>query len=150
MNKISFKVIKRHKYDSGHEVSTVNIVVDDRPLAEIMLAHEIPFAIKEGHPGLAGDYHAIEVATSSMEQYYLGSAEAYWGDDKNKTMVLGCSCGIGGCWPLLCKITIDGNKVIWSDFEQPHRDEDWDYSNFEGFEFNKQQYLNEIEAMKNA
>ena len=150
MNKISFKVIKTHKYDSGHEDSTINIVVDDQPLAIIMFAYETPFAIKEGHPGLAGDYHAIEVATSSLEQYYLGNKGADCGADKNKTMVLGCSCGVSACWPLLCKITVDGDRVIWSDFEQPHRDEEWDYSNFEGFEFDKQQYLDEIEAMKNT
>ena len=115
-----------------------------------MKAYEMPMAIKEGHPGLAGAYHAITTASSSLEQYYLGNDEACWGVDENKTEILGCNCGNAGCWPLLCKISIQGNKVIWSEFEQPHRDDDWDYSNFEGFVFDKQQYLNAIEAMKNA
>ena len=150
MNKISFKLENRKKYDSGHEVSTVNIVVDDKPLAEIMKEYEMPMATKEGSPSLAGDYHAIEVSSLSLEQYYLGKDKADWGDEENKTALLGCSCGILGCWPLLCKINIQGNKVIWSDFEQPHRDDDWDYSTFEGFVFDKQQYLNAIKAMNNA
>lgn len=150
MNKISFKVEDRKKYDSGYQESKVNIIIDGKPLAEIIKEYEMPMATKEGNPALAGDYHAIEVSSSSLKQYYLGKDEADWGDEKNKTAILGCSCGNLSCWPLLCKINIQGTKVVWSDFEQPHRDEDWDYSTFEGFMFDKQQYLNAIDAMDNA
>ena len=149
MNRITFKIIKKHKYNSGCESSLVNILIDDKPLAKIMKAYEMPMATKEGHPDLAGGYHAIEVL-SSLEKYYLGKDKADWGDEKNKTALLGCECGAVGCWPLLCKISLQGNEVIWSEFEQPHRDDDWDYSAFEGFVFEKQQYLKAIDAMKNA
>lgn len=150
MNIVTFKAISRREYASGHEITTVDISVDENPLANIIGPYEKPFAEKEGHPGLAGDYHPIGVASATLEQYYLGKEDADWGDGDNKTVLLGCSCGAMACWPLLCRITIEKNKVIWSEFEQPHRDEDWDYSHFKGFEFDKQQYLNAIEDMKNA
>ena len=111
MNRITFKVIKKHKYDSGYESSLVNIFIDDIPLAKIMKAYEMPMATKEGHPDLAGGYHAIEVL-SSLEKYYLGKDKADWGDEENKTALLGCECGTVGCWPLLCKISLQGNRLF--------------------------------------
>lgn len=150
MNKIFFELVRRHTFDSGFEESTVNLHVDDKPLAELMKAYELPMATKEGHPKLAGAYDAIKTGSSSLEHYYLGKTKAAWGIDQNKTMLLGCVCGVTGCWPLLCKITVEGDTVTWSEFEQPHRDDDWDYSEFEGFVFEKQQYLDAIEAVKNA
>ncbi|WP_197492969.1 hypothetical protein [Woeseia oceani] len=148
MKRITFSVEDRRRYNPNCESSTVNILIDDKPLAEILRAYELPMATKEGHPALAGDYHAIEVM-ASLEDYYLGKAEADWGDEENKTQLLGCSCGIAGCWPLLCKINVQGDTVVWSEFEQPHRDEDWDYSAFGVLEFDKQQYLEAVQAMQN-
>jgi hypothetical protein len=84
MNKVTFQVIKKHKYHSGHEESTVDIFVDDKPLAEFMKVYEMPMAKKEGRPGLAGNYHPIMVSSFSLEQYYLGKKNADWGEE-NKT-----------------------------------------------------------------
>ncbi|MEV7028179.1 hypothetical protein [Kitasatospora sp. NPDC093558] len=39
------------------------------------------------------------------------------------TAVLGCSCGLWGCWPLLTTITITPETVTWSAFRQPFRKE---------------------------
>ena len=147
MNKIFFDVTRRHTFDSGYEASTVNIQVDEKPLAELMRAYELPMATNEGHPELAGAYAAIKTASASLEQYYLGKTGADWGIDQDKTLLLGCACGVAGCWPLLCKIDVGDDTVTWSGFEQPHRDEDWDYSEFAGFVFEKQQYLDAIAAM---
>ncbi|MFE7777393.1 hypothetical protein ACFU5O_26575 [Streptomyces sp. NPDC057445] len=35
--------------------------------------------------------------------------------------VLGCSCGIWECWPLLTHITVTPETVEWSGFRQPYR-----------------------------
>lgn len=153
MNKVTFQV-EKCKTENGHTHSTVNIIVDTLPLAEIIKTYEIPMANKEGSPKIAGAYDAIEIP-SSPEKYYLGEENAYWGKSKDKTALLDCECGCSGCWPLLCKINIQDNKVIWSDFEQPHRDIDsaashWDYSDFEGFVFEREQYLQAIAAIINA
>lgn len=44
---------------------------------------------------------------------------------RGKAAVLGCTCGIAECWFLLVRITLLDEVVIWSDFEQFHRD--WSY-----------------------
>lgn len=147
MNKVFFELVRRHTFDSGFEESTVNIQVDGEPLAKWMKTYELPMATSEGHPGLAGACDAIKNGSSSLEQYYLGKTKANWGTGQDKTLLLGCVCGVAGCWPLLCKITVEGDTVTWSEFEQPHRDEDWDYSGFAGFVFQKQQYLDAIAAI---
>ncbi|MFI1018700.1 hypothetical protein [Streptomyces sp. NPDC020965] len=41
----------------------------------------------------------------------------------NTTPVLGCSCGVWGCWPLLAVITATPATVVWSGFRQPFREE---------------------------
>ncbi|WP_369250932.1 hypothetical protein [Streptomyces sp. R41] len=35
--------------------------------------------------------------------------------------LLGCSCGIWGCWPLMARIAVAPTTVTWSSFRQPHR-----------------------------
>ncbi|WP_425247701.1 hypothetical protein [Streptomyces sp. NEAU-NA10] len=35
--------------------------------------------------------------------------------------LLGCPCGIWGCWPLMARITASPTTVTWSSFRQPHR-----------------------------
>lgn len=35
--------------------------------------------------------------------------------------VLGCDCGEVGCWPLVCRVGMEGDTVTWHSFLQPHR-----------------------------
>ncbi len=150
MNTVLFDIVRKTTFDSGFAESTVNILVDDKPLADWMKAYELPMALEEGHPRIAGAYDAISTGTSVLEPYYLGREQADWGENRNKTLLLGCTCGVAACWPLLCKISVRDDTVAWSEFEQPHRDEEWHYSNFAGFVFDRRQYLDAIETMKNA
>ena len=52
MNKVTFKAINRYKYAAGHEVTTVNISVDEQPLADIIGNYEQSFAKYEGYKGI--------------------------------------------------------------------------------------------------
>lgn len=36
-------------------------------------------------------------------------------------LVLGCSCGIAACGPLVADITADRDTIIWTRFRRPHR-----------------------------
>ncbi|RZQ63764.1 hypothetical protein [Amycolatopsis suaedae] len=65
--------------------------------------------------------------------------ERFHGATDPKAAVLGCSCGDEGCWPLLARITVTGDLVVWDDFEQPHRPER-DYTGFGPFRFDRGQY----------
>ena len=56
-----------------------------------------------------------------------------------RRLVLACSCGDTGCWPLLADITVEGDTVVWDAFRQPRR-KDRDYTRFGPFRFDREQY----------
>jgi len=86
---------------------------------------------------------------ASLVDYFLGENEADEGSTEDKATLLECTCGCTGCWPLLCNIEVTNNSVIWKSFEQPNRAIDshvyLDYSKFEGFCFDKEQYLKALQ-----
>ncbi|MEA2562332.1 MAG: hypothetical protein QOH06_3836 [Acidobacteriota bacterium] len=73
---------------------------------------EISFVAKPSLP----DRH-----TCPPSQYFLGNPawDIYCYGDKIQVLV--CECGEQGCWPLVCRIEVGDDRVIWSDFEQPYR-----------------------------
>jgi hypothetical protein len=83
--------------------------------------------------GLIPAYYLFGAASA----HYLGRAVMVSEDEK--VPVLGCECGEWGCWPLLTRVVVDGDAVIWTDFEQPHR-RDRDYSGFGPFIFDRRAY----------
>lgn len=55
-------------------------------------------------------------------RHFLGDPAPEFADPSTGTTpVLGCSCGIWGCWPLLTIITTTPDAVSWSSFRQPFR-----------------------------
>ncbi|MGW7426408.1 hypothetical protein ACWGJB_41590 [Streptomyces sp. NPDC054813] len=56
-------------------------------------------------------------------RHFLGDPAPEFADAAGTTPVLGCSCGIWGCWPLLARITTTPATVTWSSFRQPFRKE---------------------------
>ncbi|MET7568263.1 hypothetical protein ABZT04_07125 [Streptomyces sp. NPDC005492] len=57
-------------------------------------------------------------------RHFLGDRAPSFADPAaGTTPVLGCSCGIWGCWPLLAVITAAPDTVTWSSFRQPFRKE---------------------------
>ncbi|GEM31846.1 hypothetical protein NN3_28530 [Nocardia neocaledoniensis NBRC 108232] len=68
---------------------------------------------------------------------------------QQKTQVLACSCGEWGCWPLLTRITLTGDLVVWDRFEQPHRPAR-DYTTFGPILFDRSQYDVAVEALDTA
>ena len=68
--------------------------------------------------------------------HFLGHAS---GPDSRRVPLLGCECGEWGCWPLLAEIVADARKVVWTNFEQPHRPAR-DYSEFGPFHFTRADY----------
>ncbi|QES47091.1 hypothetical protein DEJ50_03750 [Streptomyces venezuelae] len=54
--------------------------------------------------------------------YFLGEHEpAFRCGTEDGTPVLGCSCGVWECGPLLARITVTADTVIWSRFRDPYR-----------------------------
>jgi hypothetical protein len=57
-------------------------------------------------------------------RHFLGDpAPELAGYGTGATPILGCSCGLWGCWPLLTTITAAPATVTWSSFRQPFRKE---------------------------
>lgn len=125
------------------------IYINNRSLIDIVKEIELPYAqieydarIEEGEDPselyvMAGDYIPLPLSMVKSPSRHLldkplGIAEKGFilpPDDpsRNKTTLLGCSCGIIECWFLLAQITLTKTTVQWSDFQQFHRQE-WKYN----------------------
>lgn len=56
--------------------------------------------------------------------HFLGDAEPELRHRESGALfLLGCSCGIDACWPLLATVSATARTVTWSGFRQPHRPE---------------------------
>lgn len=123
------------------------ILINDRDLIDLVRDAERPHAAREvaerrrADPELdltvdqlAGDYLHLTREELALPSRHLfePSGDVRRGftvaDDDPlhaKTTVLQCTCGILECWFLLVRITLFDDFVVWSDFEQFHRD--WVY-----------------------
>ena len=131
MNRIELRVQRGRELDAD----VVPIFVDGRDLVDLVRPVELPFATAEGHSSIAGGYDGL------LPEYWLELPEQYGGD--GRAAVLSCKCGEVGCWPLRVRIAIDGQHVVWSDFQQPHRP-DWAYKGFGPFVFERGEYEREV------
>lgn len=136
------------------------IRINSQPLIELVREVELPFALKEyndwiatgGDPTkvdlLAGDYsylppwmvmfpsrHLLDEPFRIAEEGFILKPED---PCREKTTILGCTCGIIECWFLLARITLTQTTVTWSDFQQFHRD--WWTYNLGSFIFDRQDY----------
>lgn len=115
----------------------VEIYINDVDLIDLLREYEMPFADNEKPSPEPGGYAPI-----SYEEFLKN---AYVTDSDDDLLLYKCSdCGEPGCWPMVVKVKREGDKVIWSNFQQPHRDESshnyWDYSSFGPFKFDLHQY----------
>jgi hypothetical protein len=123
--------------------SEVRLLVDGRDLAELVREVELPHARAEGAPSIAGAYAGLAPSQlcGGLRSHFLGGE----GSDlacgaREKTVLLGCDCGEPGCWPLMARVSIEGDAVVWSEFEQPHRRDAWSYEGFGPLRFAREQY----------
>ena len=145
MDEIHFEIGERDDPADGI-VEAVSILINGRDLVQIVGEMESSFAARDGNPDLAGSYAGLppnEVFLPSRR--FLGKPETYYDNDgpDDKLAVLGCGCGEVGCWPLLVRITLREETVIWSDSEQPHR-RHWRHDGLGPFVFDCSRYLDAL------
>ncbi len=149
MDELSLNIIDRQNDD--YQLKSVTIQINGKDIIEILKDYEMPFAKREGSKNIAGAYSGL---SPDVLLKYLTNPEAYDVDEHGRVAILECECGSESCWPMKTKINEAGDKIIWSDFEQPHRSKDrsdfWDYTNFGQFEFDKTAYLKQINKLKNT
>ncbi len=142
--------------ENGYVRWTVQLVVDGRDLIERLREYEMPFALQEEAPQIAGSYSGIDVE-GIIPSHFLGQCIPLHacGANDEKVALLECECGNAGCWPFAARITVTDTTVCWSDFEQPHRRADsaggwWDYAGFGPFEFARDAYEAELSKISNV
>ncbi|WP_019011971.1 hypothetical protein [Deinococcus aquatilis] len=101
--------------------SELQILIDGKNLIELM---------KEFEDGFRGEISKVPAYAGLNPSYFLPEDPNFmrwngrpmrdiWDD---KAVLLICAdCRIEGCWPMLAHIQLQGEQVIWQDFEQPHR-----------------------------
>jgi len=137
---ISFKVVEVWDFIDKANYETIAIFINGEDLRNIIKEVELPFAKKENHEEFAGRY--IGLISKDLKRELLDQYEY-----DEKATVLGCVCGYADCWPLRINIIETEDVVIWSDFEQPFREDTWDYSALKPFKFDKKQYYLELEKL---
>lgn len=127
------------------------IFVNERNLIDLVREVEQPFALREGSPGKAGAYMGLSPwETLLPSRHLLGEPERQYNLKRGRIAILACGdCGEVDCWPLVAKITMRPDVVIWSEFEQPHRGsgspiEQWRYDGLKRFVFARNQYEREL------
>jgi hypothetical protein len=127
----------------------VSLYVNERNLVDLVREVELPFASRAGKPDMAGRYVGLPARYAVEPSRHLLGEPAGPYDYTDKVTLLQCACGEGGCWPLLATITVTTNRVIWEDFEQPHRGPrsragHWHYEGLGPFVFARPQYEAEL------
>lgn len=114
----------------------VEVHVDGRDLRELVRDVELPQAAADGQPDLAGSYDGLP-----PEEWAAPAA----GDRQGRVAVLGCTCGVSECWPLLAYVTRTADTVVWSGFRQPNRS--WTHAGLGPFTFGREQYEAAVAAV---
>ena len=121
-------------------VDAVVVFINDRDLKDLARDVELPFATRDGKPDRAGSYVGLPVeAVLFPSRRMLGEPEDCWDDWEGRISVLGCGCGVVGCWPLQVRITVQDDAVVWNDFRQPHR-KGWRHDDLGPFVFGRKAY----------
>ena len=76
--------------------------------------------------------------------HYLARRGAFF-EEGRRLPVLGCACGIVDCWPLLVRIDVDAEWVVWRDFRHGFRD--WSYDGLGPFRFDRGEYEAEVDRI---
>ena len=140
--------VGKRDYPAAGIANAVEIFVNDRDLRDLATEAELPFAARDGNPHLAGDYVGLPVeAVFWPSRRLLGEPDEGWDDWEGRISVLGCGCGVVGCWPLQARISVQEDVVVWRDFVQPHCPR-WDHSEMGPFTFDREEYEAELRRTK--
>jgi hypothetical protein len=140
----------RNQYRGG---GALRITLDGRDLSEVVGEHERRYAEAEGHPQIAGGYAGLDPRQldGPISAHFLGGPGSHLAcGPPEKTVLLICTCGEPGCWPLMASIEVRPDEVVWREFEQPHRRGRWSYESFGPFVFDRPQYEQALRSVEDA
>lgn len=138
MDVVDFR-LEREELGVG-TLPVINIFVNGEQLQDLVRSVERPYAEKEGNPALAGSYAGLAAGRHGdaiPASHYLSEPDETWFGDGD-TVLLGCVCGVPGCWPLTARVEVSDTTVTWRDFRTGHRS--WDLGTFGPFTFDRDAY----------
>lgn len=155
MSHIEFKWLAEAYGDRGE----LAITVDGEPLPELLRNLEERFASQPGEQARPGYYSGMRcygLMKSVVWQYQGRRGSHFWSGPHDKTALLACRCGEVACWPLMARVALVKDTVLWSDFEQPHRSREspatrggrlqvWDYGDY-SLRFDRRQYMESLRS----
>ena len=139
--------LRLETYDGPYGERSVRFRVDGMDLRDLVRRAELGMGATAS---IAGDYDGPPVTVvRSPSRHMLGEPAEGWLSSASipgTVLLLGCTCGTEGCWPLHVRIGVRDSFVRWSGFVNPFRKE-WSYEDLGPFEFGIQQYLDELQAL---
>jgi hypothetical protein len=133
--------------DSGQDLpggggAVTRVLLNGEDLLEVIRRCELPSASASGEAHLAGWYAPL--------WGYRFESELFFGEPldpelrhRDGVILMGCNCGVIGCWPLVVRMRMTNDCVTWTSFEQPFRSR-WDYSSLEPLAFERSAYESEV------
>ncbi|MEU8138297.1 hypothetical protein [Streptodolium elevatio] len=143
INELRFDCRQKQRGDGS--VLVIVPRIDGAPLTELIDSFEIDAGMTpagDAYGGLIPQFYRF----GPMEDHFRGLSTDAMGPG---TPLLGCECGEWGCWPLMARITVTSDLVIWDSFKQPHR-KTRDYTTFGPFRFELRQYGAALDALISA
>jgi len=109
----------------------VTVVINDCPLNDALGVDYVAI----------GAHYTLRILTNPREKDV---------DENGKVCILVCRCGIDDCGSVRVSITETNSSVLWSNFVEYEGERCWERHNFGPFEFDKNEYYQEIEKLKNC
>lgn len=136
MDRLAFDVVQ---VQFGRRANkALGILINGERLEDLARVVEMPHAVAESTPKLAGDYAPLALSDiNSDRNHFLGHPVVTWFEDGD-TVLLGCPCGEWGCWPLTVRVDVNESSVRWHTFRNGHRE--WDLSALGPFVFDRLEY----------
>ena len=135
--------------DFPDDLRQIRIKVNGVDLPELVREAELPSARADEEEEIAGNYIGLVAGYTRIDlagQFLGGQGTPMFTGSEEKTALLGCGCGEVGCSPLMARVTVTDETVVWDDFEQPTRP-DWDYGGFGPFRFDRSEYERALMAI---
>ncbi len=147
MDVVEFK-LRRERHPPVGEWTVVDILVNGVRLQDMVRQAEAPFAAAAGDPELAGGYMGMD-PSAVASGHFLGRpvTMAITGQPIRARVLLRCTCGEDGCWPLTAKVTLRDRDVTWADFRSAKPD--WDIE-VGPFRFDRGQYESALGKLATA
>jgi len=163
MDTLELRLIPSPAAPTGIELREIEILINSTSLRELVsiveskhIQSELDFRVAEGEIRSEmnlepGDYSYQNLnGFTKTKDILLGKIRDGFKIEENDLdydaqVLMDCTCGCSGCWPLIADIEEEGGVVSWSNLRQFHRP-DWSY-NLGPFKFDLEQYRDEIQRL---